>query len=181
MPEVTRYLLAAPAMVVMLALVPVKAVVVAVTVVTVPATVCVVNTTVAMPLSFVVLVPVAKDPFTFDFVQVTTSLAVSRALPLASASCALIVTVDPAAGLEMLEVTMYLLASPHVPVALKVSGEPTRPARVAVSVLTPAVVPSVQLPTVAIPAELVVAASSVAEPPPVSTAKVTLTPATPLS
>ena len=40
--------------------------------------------------------------------------------------------------------------------------------------------PSVQLPTVAIPLALVVAISAVALPPPVATAKVTLTPLTTL-
>ena len=74
--------------------------------------------------------------------------------------------------------TTYLVAAPAVPVAVKVSGEPVRPGLVAVSVLAPAVVPSVQLPTVAMPDALVVADAPVTEPPPEATAKVTATPAT---
>ena len=71
-----------------------------------------------------------------------------------------------------------LVTSPAVPVALKVTGEPLRPALVAVRLLAPALVPSVQLPTVAMPLALVMAVRPVAEPPPLATAKVTLTPET---
>jgi len=63
-------------------------------------------------------------------------------------------------------------------VAVKVTGLPDRVPDVAVSVLLPAVVPRVQLPTVAIPLTLVVWLAPVTLPPPVATAKVTLTPAT---
>ncbi len=48
----------------------------------------------------------------------------------------------------------------------------------AVSVLTPAVVPRVQLPTVATPEELVVTEPPPTVPPPDAAAKVTATPAT---
>src|SRR2546422_3533434 len=48
-----------------------------------------------------------------------------------------------------------LPAPPAVPVAVNVTGLPVRPVAVAVSVLVPAVVPSVQLPTVAKPLALV--------------------------
>ena len=65
-----------------------------------------------------------------------------------------------------------------VPVAVKVTGEPVNVPFVAVSVFDPAVVPSVQLPTVAIPFALVVAVSPVTEPPPEATANVTFTPLT---
>ena len=47
-------------------------------------------------------------------------------------------------------------AAPAVPVAVKVTGLPESVPDVAVSVLLPAVVPSVQLPTVATPLPLVV-------------------------
>ena len=63
---------------------------------------------------------------------------------------------------------------------MKVTGEPLRDPLVAVSELEPAVVPSVQLPTVAMPLALVVADRLVAEPPPEATAKVTDTPLTTL-
>ena len=67
---------------------------------------------------------------------------------------------------------------PAVPVAVKVTGEPDSPLPVAVRVFVPAVVPSVQLPTVAIPLLLVVAVKPVAEPPPDATAKVMVMPLT---
>ena len=72
---------AEPGTVVMVGLVPVRASVVAVTVVVVPATVCVVSTTVARPLASVSLVASAKEPWPFDFVQVTTLPAVATGLP----------------------------------------------------------------------------------------------------
>ena len=71
-----------------------------------------------------------------------------------------------------------LAAAPAVPVAVKVTGEPERPLLVAVSVFVPAVVPRVQLPTVAMPAEFVVAEPPLTEPPPDATAKVTAIPET---
>ena len=74
--------------------------------------------------------------------------------------------------------TAICVAVPAVPVAVKVTGEPVRDPLVAVKVFEPTVVPNVQLPTVAIPLTLVVADVPVAEPPPVATAKVTLTPLT---
>lgn len=64
----------------------------------------------------------------------------------------------------------------EVPVAVKVTGEPTRDPLVAVIVFDPAVVPRVQLPTVATPFEPVVADKPVAEPPPENTTKVTPSP-----
>ena len=51
---------------------------------------------------------------------------------------------------------------------------------VAVNVFDPAVVPNVQLPTVAMPLAFVVADPLVTEPPPVATANVTETPETAL-
>ncbi|CAM4383271.1 hypothetical protein AQBE111736_14080 [Aquirufa beregesia] len=69
--EVTMYLLAVPATVVMVAEVPEIAEVVAVTVVAVATTVWVVNTTVAIPLALVVEVAEAKLPLALDLVQVT--------------------------------------------------------------------------------------------------------------
>ena len=71
-----------------------------------------------------------------------------------------------------------LLAAPAVPVAVNVIGEPVNEPLVAVIVLEPAVVPNVQLPTVAIPLAFVVVVKIVPEPPPVATAKVTDTPDT---
>lgn len=177
--DVTMYLVAVPATVVIVALVPVTGPVdVAVTVVAVPATVWVVNVIVAIPLAFVLDVPAEKEPFALDFVHVTVTPFVATALLLASASWALIVTLLPATGEVLLDVTMYLLATPAMPVAVNVIGLPVNPVEVAVRVLLPAVAPSVQLPTVAMPPAFVVAERPVALPPPVATANVTVTPAT---
>ena len=71
-------------------------------------------------------------------------------------------------------------AAPGVALAVKVRGLPVRPALVAVRVLllVPAVVPSFQEPTVAMPEALVVWEPPVTEPPPVAAAKVTEAPET---
>jgi hypothetical protein len=63
-------------------------------------------------------------------------------------------------------------------VAMKVTGEPVAPVDVAVNVLAPALAPNLHDPTVAMPEALVVAVAPVMEPPPLATAKVTLTPET---
>ena len=57
-------------------------------------------------------VAVAKDPLTLDLVQVTIRFAVLTGLLLASASWAVMVTLLPAAGLLVEEVTIYLVAAP---------------------------------------------------------------------
>ena len=63
--------------------------------------------------------------------------------------------------------------------AVKVTGDPVSDPLVAVNVFVPAVVPNVQLVTVAIPLALVVTAVvGLTVPPPLATAKVTLTPLT---
>src|SRR5437879_622657 len=68
-------------------------------------------------------------------------------------------------------------AAPAPPTAENVTGLPVSPDRVAVSVLAPAVVPSVQPPTAARPSPPVfIVAGPVILPPPVATAKVTATP-----
>src|SRR5437870_3337203 len=71
-------------------------------------------------------------------------------------------------------------APPAVALAVEVRGLPVRPVLVAVRVLllVPAVVPSFQEPTVAMPAALVVWLLPVTEPPPVAAVKSTETPAT---
>src|SRR5881628_434623 len=71
-----------------------------------------------------------------------------------------------------------LPALPAVPVALNVTGLPASVPDVAVREFGPAVVPSVQLPTVAIPLALVVRVAPVMLPPPDATANATATPAT---
>src|SRR5207237_486853 len=70
------------------------------------------------------------------------------------------------------------LGAPAVPVAVKVIGLPFTPGAVAVSVFWPAAVPSVQVPTVAMPPASVVWLAPVMLPFPAVTAKVTATPGT---
>lgn len=177
--DVTKYFAAAPAIVVNTAVVPVTPPVAPVTVCAVPDAVFVVKVTVATPLAFVVVVGAEKlPPPVLD--HVTTFPAVVTALLFASASCAVIVTVPPATGDALLDVTRYFVAAPAVPVAVKVIGLPVRPVDVAVSVFAPAVAPRVQLPTVATPLAFVVCVPPVTLPPPVAAANVTLTPATAL-
>jgi hypothetical protein len=104
---VTTYFDAAATSVVIVAVVPVTdALSVAVTVVVVPVTVCVVSVTVAAPLALVSDVfEGANEPFAFDLVHVTVRPASDTLLPLASRSCAVIVTLVPTVGLNELEVT----------------------------------------------------------------------------
>jgi len=61
---------------------------------------------------------------------------------------------------------------------MKVTGEPFKPAADAVREFAPAPVPSVQLPTAAIPEAFVTAVPPVIEPPPLATANVTDAPPT---
>ena len=85
--DVTRYFVAVPGTVVIVAVVPVRLPPsVPVTVVAVAETVCVVNATVAIPLALVVEVAVANEPLPFDFDHVTVRPAVDTALLFASAS-----------------------------------------------------------------------------------------------
>jgi hypothetical protein len=107
------YFAAVPATVVMPGLVPVNAVLsVAVTVCTVPTVVLVVNTTVATPLPFVVLVGLPNDPPTPVLLHVTTLPNVETTLLFASINCAVIVTPVPATGLPLLVLTAYFASAP---------------------------------------------------------------------
>ena len=102
-------------------------------------------------------------------------------LPFASLTVTVMTWVPSPAVMSVFDAAMVDCAesaAPAVPVALKVTGEPRRAALVAVSVLAPARVPSFQEPTVAMPAALVTAVRPPAEPPPLVTAKVTVTPRT---
>jgi hypothetical protein len=143
--EVTMYFVAAPATVVIVPLVPFKlSASFPVIVVEVPATVDVVKTTVAIPLSFVVLVGLANDPLVFDLLHITTLPAALIALFCESASCAVIVTVLPATGLLLLEVTMYLLAEPIVKVTVA-SSVIAAPTSVPVILAVPTIVVEVKI------------------------------------
>src|SRR5438067_180388 len=95
------------------------------------------------------------------------------------------VTATSATGLPFASLTITdggeptaVAAAPAVPVAANVTGLPDSEPEVAVSVLLPAVVPRVQLPTAAIPLASVVWVAPVTLPPPEPGAKVTDTPET---
>jgi hypothetical protein len=78
-------------------------------------------------------------------------------------------------------VTTNCVASPAVPVAVNITGEPASPATVAVSVFAPAVVPKVQAGLVAMPSlSVLTALDDAIDPAPPVTAKVTPTPLTAL-
>lgn len=79
--------------------------VVPVTVVAVADAVCVVNVTVATPLPLVVDVGDENDPFASDFDHVTVCPDELTLLLFTSRSWAVIVTLDPATGLDELAVT----------------------------------------------------------------------------
>ena len=134
--------------------------------------------TVAMPCVFVTAVPpvIAPPPVATAKVTVTPPtglLFASRTSTLGGTATAVL----------MLPVVLppfndICVAAPAAPVAVIVSGEFVSPALVAMTVLLPATVPSVQLPSVAIPLAFDTALTPVIEPPPVPTEKVTGTPAT---
>ena len=110
---VTAYFVPGPGTVVMIWLVPVRLdPSVAVTVCPVAETLWVVKSTVVVPFTSVVLVPLAKLPPVPVLLQVTTTPAVATGFEFASASCATIFTVSPAMTLERTAPTMYFAAAP---------------------------------------------------------------------
>src|SRR5881396_3491644 len=116
-------------------------------------------------------------------VAVTTTPLWLTGLPLASSSCSTGCWVNGTplcAALDGDVVKATRPAAPAVPSAVKVTGLPVipDPAAVAVSVLVPAVVLRVQLPTVAIPLAFVVWVPPVTLPLPAAGANVTGTPCT---
>jgi hypothetical protein len=99
--------------------------------------------------------------------------------PITTTGCP--ISVAPLAPPTGCVVITNCVATPAVPVAVKVTGEPVSPATVAVSVFAPTVVPKVQAGLVAIPAlSVTTAPEDTNEPPPLPTAKVTGTPLTAL-
>src|ERR1035437_758615 len=140
-----------------------------------PIVVAVVNCTTALPVASAVDVGEAKVPAAPVKLQVTRWPAVATAFPNESTSCAVTVTAVPAMGAVPLSDTKYATGVPGRAVALNTSGEPARPADVAVSVFGPDAVPITQLPTVATPLAFVVCMPPVTLPPPVATANVTAT------
>jgi hypothetical protein len=122
------------------------------------------------------LVPPPAESVPFD---VMFTVPVKPVAVLLFASSAVMWMVNAVPGFcvgivpSVLELTVKLATGPGLPVALNVVV--SAPA-VAVRVLEPTTVPSVQLPTVAKPLASVVCVPPVTLPPPDATAKVTLTP-----
>lgn len=136
---------------------------------------------VAMPLALVV----AEAPVTLPFPVATANVTVVPAIGLLFESVTFtdgaVVTAAPAIAVCPSPATMLIApAAPAVPVALNVTGDPANEPDVAVSVLAPALEPSVHDPTLATPEAFVVAFAPVMLPPPVATANVTDIPETPL-
>jgi hypothetical protein len=99
--------------------------------------------------------------------------------PIATTGCTL--SVAPLAPPTGCVVITNCVATPAVPVAVKVTGEPANPVAVAVSVFAPTTVPKVQAGLVAIPTLSVITEPEDANvPAPLLTAKVTATPLTAL-
>ena len=135
--------------------------------------------TVAIPLAFVVAVNIVPEPPPVATAKVTDTPDTGLFDASLTITLGAVLTDVPTVALwPSPALIAILLAAPAVPVAVKVIGEPVNEPLVAVIVFDPAVVPRVQLPTVAIPLAFVVAFNIVPEPPPVATAKVTDTPDT---
>jgi len=148
----------------------------------VPVSVSPVN--VADPLEAVVAVALLGAAPAGLTVAVTTTPLWLTGLPLASSSwstgCWAKAT-PFCAVLDGAVVSASFVAAPGVPSAVNVTGLPASPLDVAVSVLVPAVVLRVQLPTVAIPLPFVVWVPPVTLPLPAAGANVTVTLATGLA
>jgi hypothetical protein len=137
--------------------------------------------TVAMPLLLVVTA-VAGDTVPPPLATAKVTLAPLTTLPYWSFTNtlgAVATAVPTVADWPLPALIAIVFGAPAVAVAVKVSGEPVRPVLVAVNVLLPDTVPSVQLVAVAIPLLFVVSAVvGDTVPPPLATAKVTLAPLT---
>ena len=147
-----------------------------------PETVPAVYVAVYVPFALSVTEPMDPWPGTAN---VTTPPDAVRSFPFASFSCTVIVDVAEPSATRLVgdttTVEFAVDAAPAVPVAVNVNGEPVSPAAVALSVFAPAVVPSVQPVTAAIPSAPVATVAGDAgsiEPPPDATANVTETPET---
>jgi len=165
---VTRYFAAVPAIVVTLPLVPVRDwASLAVNVYVTLATVLVANDTVATPFASVDDVCDENEPFAPVLLHVTVTPDVATGLPLASASCAVTVTGEPAATLDALVVTTYFAAVPSAGPDVITGDVPVIEPVVAVTVCgAPNVAFAVKI-TVAMPLEFVVLVPVANEPPPV--------------
>jgi hypothetical protein len=145
-----------------------------------PSTCTLVN--VATPLTAVAVSVPVSVPLPLKSDAVTTVLLVVR-LPNASriSTTGCVVSALPLTAPEGCVVMMTSAAGPTIPVALNNTGLPVKPTAVAVSVLAPAVAPSVHDVSVATPNALVATVAGLAglvAPPPDVTANTTFTPAT---
>ena len=164
---------------------PVKPVAVAVNVFAPAVTPSVQLVTVAMPLALVVTVAgLAGDSVPAPLVIVNTTVAPFTGLPPASVTFTLgatLTAVPIVVDCVVTEFDAMVVGAPIAPVAANVTGLPVRLVTVAVTELAPAVVPSVQLVSVAIPLAFVTTVAGLAGlvvPPPPVTVNTTLTPAT---
>ena len=133
--------------------------------------------TAATPNAFVVAVAPVIEPPPLATAKVTVTPITGLLLASRTSTAGDVETLAPtAADWPFPTEIVMLAAAPAVPVAVNVAGD--RPPTVAVIVFGPAIVPSVQLPTTAIPDTFVVAVPPVTEPPPLATANVTVTPLT---
>ena len=124
-----------------------------------------------------VSVPTIVPPADTDAVTTMVLFPVT-VLPFASRTviCGWTVNADPAGAPDAERVTAIDAATPGVPVAVNVIGDPPNDPDVAVRVFDPAVVPRVQTGEVAMPELFVDTVPAVAsDPPPVATANVTET------
>jgi hypothetical protein len=140
---------------------------------------------VATPETPFTAVPPVNVPLPALLPKVTPTETVDVVTRFPYWSCTSTVTVGlivaPATTEDGWDTNASLDAASATPVAVKVTGEPVRPVAVAVTVLAPAVVPSVQAGPVAMPElSVVTVVPEPSEPDPVDTANVTDTPLTAL-
>ena len=135
--------------------------------------------TVAIPLAFVVVVPPVTDPPPLATLNVTVAPATAAPFASVTFTDGATATFCPAIADCPSPLAIVTLPAPAaVPVAVNVTGDPTRPEDVAVNELEPGVAPNVHDPTCAMPWAFVVAFAPVIDPPPDATANVTLVPLT---
>jgi hypothetical protein len=121
------------------------------------------DVSVATPLAFVDTVAGVTEPLPLNTANAT--LTPLTGLPPASVTFTLggvATTVPAVADCVVTEFATIVVGEPTVPVALNVIGLPVNPVAVAVSVFAPAVVPNVQLVTVAMPLAFVVTVAGLA-------------------
>src|SRR5688572_13890622 len=131
----------------------------------------------AMPDAFVTADPPVTAPFPEPGEKMTLNPATGFPLASVTLTDGGVATGPPAVAVSLFPANgATVVGVPAPPVAVNVTEAGVSPAPPAVRVFGPAVVPSVQLPIVAIPDAFVVAAPPVIVPPPLATAKVIANP-----